>query len=98
MKASEKNKWAIAEGYIPGRSHGPATQMSSHETACILNANDQEGHVHFNDLTPPEPLPRDTDDSRPIASDVSIIVRHSRLDSRQDANAVLSTVAYLNAD
>jgi hypothetical protein len=31
-------RWAIAEGYLPSWSHGPAPQMVSHETICILNA------------------------------------------------------------
>jgi hypothetical protein len=38
-------RWAIAEGYIPGTSHGPEPQMTSHETACLLNASDREAHV-----------------------------------------------------
>ena len=35
--------WVIAEGYIPGESHdaNPTRAMLSHETACILNANDE---------------------------------------------------------
>ncbi|GAB2794519.1 sensory rhodopsin transducer [Halomonas shantousis] len=39
--------WAIAEGYIPGDSHGPEPQMTSHETACILNASSREAHVRI---------------------------------------------------
>jgi hypothetical protein len=39
--------WAIAEGYLPGDSQGAAPQMSSHETACILNTTDQDAHVSF---------------------------------------------------
>lgn len=38
-------RWAIAEGYIPARSHGPAPELTSHETACILNASEQDAHV-----------------------------------------------------
>jgi hypothetical protein len=30
-------RWVIAEGYLPGWSHGPAPQMQSYETASILN-------------------------------------------------------------
>ena len=30
--------WVIAEGYIPSESNGPSPQMTSHETACLLNA------------------------------------------------------------
>ena len=116
--------WIIAEGYIPPESHGPKPQMLSHETVCILNANDQEAHVEitiyykdrepvgpykvtvlarrtlhlrFNDLKDPEPIPRDTDYSSVIRSDVPIVAQHTRLDSRQAENALLSTVAYPNA-
>jgi hypothetical protein len=49
-------------------------------------------HQRFNDLEPA--IPRDTDYASVIVSDVPIVVQHSRLDSRQDANALLSTVAY----
>ena len=51
--------WAIAEGYIPGRSNGPEPQMTSHETACLLNASDQDAHVqitlYFSDREPVGP-------------------------------------------
>jgi hypothetical protein len=40
-----RRRWAIAEGYIPSPSHGPEPQMTSHETACLLNASDREAHV-----------------------------------------------------
>ena len=113
--------WAIAEGYIPGGSTGPEPQMTSHETACILNTTDQDAHVEitiyfsdrepagpykltvgarrtkhvrFNDLRDPEPLPRDTDYASVIRSDVPIVVQHTRLDSRQAENALLTTIAY----
>jgi hypothetical protein len=51
-------------------------------------------HVRFNDLESPEPVPRGTDYSSLIESDVPIVVQHSRLDSRQAANALLSTTAF----
>lgn len=113
--------WAIAEGYIPEGSHGPAPEFTSHETACILNASDQEAHVaitvfyserepagpfkmtigprrtkhvRFNDLNDPETIPRGTDFSSVIESDVPLVVQHTRLDSRQSANALLSTIAF----
>src|SRR5579884_3099995 len=54
-------------------------------------------HVRFNDLRDPEAIPRDTDYSSVIRSDVPIVAQHTRLDSRQDANALLSTIAYPNA-
>jgi hypothetical protein len=51
-------------------------------------------HLRFNDLSEPAPIPRDTDYSSLIESDVPIVVQHTRLDSRQAAEALLSTVAY----
>jgi hypothetical protein len=116
-----RRRWAIAEGYIPGRSHGPEPAMTSHETACLLNASDEDAnveitvffsdrdpvgpyrvtvaarrtaHVRFNDLDDPEPVPRDTDYASVIESDVPIVVQHTRLDSRQAENALLSTIAF----
>jgi hypothetical protein len=95
--------------------------MKSHETACILNAGENDAHVRitvffsdreavgpyeitvparrtrhirFNDLTTPQPIPKDTEFSSVIESDAPIVVQHTRLDSRQDANALLSTIAY----
>ena len=51
-------------------------------------------HLRFNDLADPEPVPRDTDYSSVFESDVPIVVQHTRLDSRQAALALLSTIAY----
>jgi len=51
-------------------------------------------HVRFNDLNDPEPIPRDTDYASVIRSDQRIIVQHSRLDSRQAENALMTTIAY----
>ena len=51
-------------------------------------------HLRFNDLESPEPIPRGTDYASVIESDVPIVVQHTRLDSRQPANALLSTIAY----
>jgi len=51
-------------------------------------------HVRFNELTNPEPVPTDTDYASVIESDVPIVVQHTRLDSRQAENALLSTIAY----
>ena len=51
-------------------------------------------HVRFNDLTDPERVPRDTDYSSVIESDVPVVVQHTRLDSRHEALALLSTMAF----
>lgn len=113
--------WAIAEGYIPGLSHGPEPQMTSHETACVLNAGDRDAHleitlyfadrdpvgpyretvpagrtrhIRFNDLSSPQQVPRDTEYASVIRSDRPVVVQHSRLDSRQAENALMTTVAF----
>jgi hypothetical protein len=112
--------WVIAEGYIPGGSHGPAPAMTSHETACILNTGEADAsvritvffkdrepvgpyrlrvparrtlHQRFNELENPR-LPRDTDYSSVIESDVPVVVQHTRLDSRQAQEALITTMAY----
>ena len=51
-------------------------------------------HVRFNDLKDPEPIPIATDFASVIESDVPIVVQHTRLDSRQAENALLSTIAF----
>ena len=51
-------------------------------------------HMRFNDLDDPEPIPRDTPYAAVIDSDQPIVVQHTRLDSRQPALALLSTVAH----
>lgn len=51
--------WVIAEGYIPGESTGEGRAFESHETACILNAGDEDAHVsitvYFKDREPAGP-------------------------------------------
>lgn len=118
-------RWAIAEGYIPSESTGPHPEFTSHETACILNAGDEDAeititvyftdrepagpyratvparrtlHLRFNDLDNPEPVPRDTDYASVIESSVPVVVQHTRLDSRQSENALLSTIAFAGTD
>ena len=50
-------------------------------------------HVRFNDFINP-PVPRGTDFSSVIESDVPVVAQHTRLDSRQPALALLSTIAF----
>jgi hypothetical protein len=116
-----RKTWAIAEGYIPGWSHGPAPEFTSHEAFCILNASDEDAHVkltiyhadrepsgpylftvgarrthhfRFNNLTDPEPVPRGTSYASVFECDVPVVIQHTRLDSRQTANALMTTIAY----
>ncbi len=55
-------------------------------------------HVRFNELEDPERIPTQTDYASVIESDVPIVVQHTRLDSRQAENALLSTIAYASND
>jgi hypothetical protein len=51
-------------------------------------------HLRFNDLTDPQPVPRDTDYASVFESDVPIVLQHTRMDSRRAEIALLSTMAY----
>jgi hypothetical protein len=51
-------------------------------------------HLRFNDFTEPETIPRGTDFASVIQSDVPVVVQHTRLDSRQAALALMSTIAF----
>ncbi len=51
-------------------------------------------HQRFNDLDDPAPIPRATNYASLIESDVPIVVQHTRLDSRQAENALLTTIAF----
>lgn len=51
-------------------------------------------HLRFNNFEDPEKIPVDTAFSSVITSDVPIVVQHTRLDSRQADNALLSTIAF----
>jgi len=51
-------------------------------------------HLRFNDLHNPEPIPRGTDFSSVIESDIPIVVQHTRLDGRKGGIALMSTTAY----
>jgi hypothetical protein len=54
-----RKHWAIAEGYIPAWSHGPEPEMTSHETACLLNTTNEDARVEltifFKDREPAGP-------------------------------------------
>lgn len=45
MKTIGKKRWAIPEGYIPSESVSQDRALVSHETACILNAGDDDAHI-----------------------------------------------------
>lgn len=54
-------------------------------------------HLRFNDLTDPQPIPRDTDYASVFECNVPIVVQHTRMDSRKAEIALLSTMAYAEA-
>lgn len=113
--------WVVADGYIPIQSTGPAPEMTSHDSVCMLNAGSGDAavrlsvyfsdrdplgpylitvpacrayHQRINDLRDPAVVPAGVDYSVVIRSNVPIVVQHTRLDSRQAANALMSTIAY----
>jgi hypothetical protein len=51
-------------------------------------------HFRFNNLTDPAPVPRGTSYASVFASDVPIVVQHTRLDSREAKNAIMTTMAF----
>jgi hypothetical protein len=51
-------------------------------------------HLRFNYLEDPEPVPKETPFASVIESNVPIVVQHTRLDSRQAENALMTTIAY----
>lgn len=51
-------------------------------------------HQRFNELAGEDPVPVGADYASVLVSDVPVVVQHTRLDSRQPANALLSTIAY----
>ncbi|AVJ33254.1 sensory rhodopsin transducer [Stenotrophomonas sp. MYb57] len=51
-------------------------------------------HLRFNDLQDPAPIPRGAGFASLIESDHPVVVQHTRLDSRQAANSIMTTIAY----
>jgi hypothetical protein len=125
MQPLGRRRWVIAEGYLPGRTRSASRELTSHETACILNTGDQPAqvritifysdrepggpyqlvvaarrtaHVRFDDLSEPEPIPRATDFSSVIESDLPIVVQHTRLDNRSGALALMTTTAWTDPE
>jgi hypothetical protein len=51
-------------------------------------------HQRLGELSEPEPIPLGVGYAYVVESDVPVVVQHTRLDSRQSANALVSTLAY----
>lgn len=114
-------RWAIPEGYIPGKSTGEQPEMTSHDSISILNAGEAQAnieitvffadrepigpfhcsvaarrsrHIRYNELDDPASIPKATEYSSLVTSDVPVVIQYTRLDSRQAANALLSVMAF----
>ena len=83
MPALGRTTWVIPEGHIPSRSTGPDPQMTSHETASILNTGDEDAHVeimlYFSDREPVGPYRVDVPARR---------TRHLRFNSLDDPDPI----------
>ena len=51
-------------------------------------------HFRFNNLTDPEPVPHGTSYASVFEADVPVVIQHTRLDSRQAENAIMTTIAF----
>lgn len=51
-------------------------------------------HLRFNDFADPEPIPRATPYASVIESTQPVVVQHTRLDSRQAENALMTAIGY----
>ena len=51
-------------------------------------------HLRVNDFDDPEKIPVDTPFSIVVESDVPVVVQHTRLDSRQAENALMTAMAF----
>ncbi len=81
--------WLIADGYVPEWSHGPAPEMTSHETACLVNPNDLDARVeltlYFADREPAGPY---------LATVPARRTRHLRLNELNDPEPVPTGTDY----
>ena len=67
------------------RSGGiPSSQVAARRTK----------HFRFNNLTEPEKIPHGTSYASVFESNVPIVIQHTRLDSRQAENALMTTMAF----
>lgn len=55
---------------------------------------ERTSHFRFNEFDDPEKIPRGEPFASVIEADTPVVCQHTRLDSRQAENALLTTVAY----
>ncbi len=51
-------------------------------------------HIRYNDLDDPQRIPPGVDYSALVQSDIPVVVQHTRLDSRQSENALVSVMGF----
>lgn len=51
-------------------------------------------HLRFNDLRDPEPIPAGVDFASLIEASEPVVIQHTRLDSRQAALSIMTTLAF----
>lgn len=83
-----------------------ASEPAHVEITCYFEDRDPAGpyrvtvdarrtvHLRFNELKEPEPIPRATDYASIIESNIPVVVQHSRLDSRQSENALMTAIPF----
>jgi hypothetical protein len=86
LNAGEEDATVEITVYFPDREPvGPYEETVSAE---------RTKHIRFNELEDPEPIPKGEDFASVIESDVTVVCQHTRLDSRQAENALLTTIAH----
>src|SRR5690606_1583142 len=60
----------------------------------VLVPSERTLHLRFNELDDPEPVPSAIPFASIIESDIPVVVQHTRLDSRQAENALMTTMAF----
>jgi hypothetical protein len=51
-------------------------------------------HLRYDDLESPEPVPRGVAFSSVLRSDVPVVIQHTRLDARDEAMTLMTTMAH----
>ncbi|WP_211295990.1 sensory rhodopsin transducer [Mycobacterium aquaticum] len=83
------HRWVIGDGFIPPTSTGPEPAMTSHESLCILNANDDVARLeltfYFTDRDPAGPFRLDIAPKRAL---------HQRINDLRDPEPIRPGIDY----
>jgi hypothetical protein len=87
--------WLIPDGYIPEGSTG---RQPSHEAICVLNPSGEEAHLsitfYFEDRVPGKDVRVTVPPERIRHIRTDLPVQHSRMDTSQEALALMTTMAH----